>query len=89
MEKKKITVEFQRKLKYSVEIEVTDEEYKILKEVDGCDLWENNKRCENTRKAYFILLDYATEENEFDADNELENFEITEDENDSLIGFPI
>lgn len=82
MSKFKITVKFKRTISYQAEIEVTEKEYFLLKEVDGEDLWENAKYSENNRKAYHLLEDYADENNAFDWENELLDFEIVQDDND-------
>ena len=81
MSKLKITVEFKRTISYQAEIEVTEEEYFLLKEVDGADLWEHDKHSENNRKEYHLLEMYADENNAFDWENELSDFEIVQDDN--------
>ena len=82
MSKFKITVVFKRTISYRAEIEVTEKEYFLLKEVDGEDLWRSAKYSENNRKAYHLLEDYADENNAFDWENELLDFEIVQDDND-------
>jgi len=82
MSKLKITVEFKRKISYQAEIEVTPEDYLLLKELDGADLWENDRHSENNRKGYNLLQDYADDCNAFDWENELTDFEIVKDDNE-------
>lgn len=82
MAKLKITVEFKRTISYQAEIELSEEDYFLLKEVDGADLWENDKHSEKNRKAYYLLENYADENNAFEWENELSDFEIVQDDNE-------
>ena len=82
MSKLKITVKFKRTISYQAEIELSEEDYFLLKEVDGADLWENDKRSEKKRKAYHLLENYADENNAFNWENELSDFEIVQDDNE-------
>lgn len=82
MTKRKITVEFKQTMFYQAEIEVSEDEYSLLKEVDGSDLWENDKHSKKRKEAYHILVPYHSDDNVFDWDNELKDFAITQDENE-------
>jgi len=78
MSKKKIKVEFWRKVKYYAEVEVSQENFELLQDADGDDiqqyLREEGKLSANP--VYEILQDYAKEENECDWEGEFEDFEI-------------
>lgn len=78
MAKKKIKVEFWQKVKYYAEIEVTAEQLQILEDEDGNDVEQYLRKDDGIKSnpAYEILQPYATEGNECDWNDQLEDFEI-------------
>jgi hypothetical protein len=67
----KVNVRFEKTMRYSQEIEVTEEEFEKLKEFDGKDLWELKQ------PELYSLVDMNIDYSDvFDSDEDLVNFEI-------------
>lgn len=74
MAKTKVLIEFTKRVSYQVEVQVTEEELKMLEAVDGFDLNENSQHIE----AYYFINDFARDENYISNDEDLYDIEINE-----------
>ncbi|MDV4024227.1 hypothetical protein CMT52_07740 [Elizabethkingia anophelis] len=74
----KVKIEFQRNIWYSAEIEVTDAEYDIIKDLDNDDLpmyiRKDGKIISNP--AYDIISPFTEDEYVYDMDEEINNASV-------------
>lgn len=76
--KRKVQIEFKQKVTYNVEIEVTEDEYEMLQEYDGEDIPQVIRKTLQPHPVYAFLDGLNNDDNFYDADNEFEDFEITD-----------
>ncbi len=77
-EKVEVEIAFWRKVKYSGTVMVTHEQHKLLEELEGDDVLQHlpPRGSYEPNPTYDLISDIATESNECDWEEELEDLEV-------------